>query len=135
MSEQKHRPVNQTLGMQPRFGPLPADQVIPWIGITMVFYFLFQEILKLGWNWTVLLIIWGCGTWWVLTGSKSWRFLGKFVPCPSWTRGRVTYRSLRVVQQERELQAELMIQKRQQAKKRRAKSKRTRQKNQEARRA
>lgn len=125
MSE-KHRPVNQTLGSQPRFGPLPADQVIPWAAISFAFYFLFQEVLKLGWNWTILLIIWGCGTWWVLTGSKSWKFLGKFVSCPTWTRGRVAYRSLKSIQAEREQMVALSLEKKQQKRKKRAKSKRTR---------
>lgn len=36
-NEPKYRPVNAALGMQPRLGPLPADQVIPWMLIAFVF--------------------------------------------------------------------------------------------------
>jgi hypothetical protein len=28
------RPVNTILGAQPRLGPIPADQIIPWFCIT-----------------------------------------------------------------------------------------------------
>lgn len=107
------RPVNQALGMAPRFGPLPADQVFPWMAIAFVFYFVFRELFKLDWLWVVLLIIWGCSTWWLLTGSQSWRFLGKFVPVPNWTKGRVRYHSLLRHLQERELASQQLTKQRQ----------------------
>lgn len=94
MSDPKYRPVNAALGMQPRLGPLPADQVIPWMMIAFVFYIVFQQVLHLSWLWTGILILWGCATWWLLTGSKAYRFLGKFIATPTWTRGRMSYRSL-----------------------------------------
>ncbi|XHX79270.1 MAG: hypothetical protein RBJ76_04880 [Stenomitos frigidus ULC029] len=89
----RHRPVNQALGLQPRFGPLPADQVFPWLGIAFAFYFLFNQLLRFNWLWTGLLIVWGCSTWWLLTGSRAYLFMGKFIPLPNWTRGRVGYLS------------------------------------------
>ncbi len=90
---EKYRPVNQALGMQPRFGPIPADQLFPWMAIAFTAYLLCQELLKLGWLWTFLIIVWGCSTWWLLTGAKAWKYLSKFIGTPTWTRGRVRYRS------------------------------------------
>ncbi len=95
-SEQKQRPVNQTLGMQPRFGPFPADQLVPWLVIGFTCYFLLHGLLQLSWLWVILAIGWGCSTWWLLTGSKSWKFLSKFLNPPTWSRGRVRYRSFLV---------------------------------------
>ena len=36
----KFRPVNTILGSQPRLGPIPADQIIPWFCITGASYFI-----------------------------------------------------------------------------------------------
>ena len=95
MSQQpkKFRPVNGLLGASPRFGPFPADQVFPWMVISFVIY-LPCSWFSVPWLWTGLLIFWGDATWWVLTGSKPWRFLSKFTPVPRFTRGQVRYRSL-----------------------------------------
>lgn len=98
MSERQHsqefRPVNALLGATPKLAFLPADQIIPWLTISLSFYFLFQGLLQLGWLWTGVMIAWGCSTWWILTGSKPWKFLSKFVGTPRWSRGHVLYRSI-----------------------------------------
>lgn len=91
----QYRPVNQALGLQPRFGPIPADLLFPWLVIGFGGYLLGRELLQLNWLWTFLLICWGCSTWWILAGSRPWKFLSKFMPTPQWTRGRVRYRSFR----------------------------------------
>ena len=130
MSQPRHRSVNQALGLQPRFGPIPSDQLFPWLAITFTFYLLGNQLLHLPWLWTGLLTVWGCGTWWLLTGSRSYRFLGKFIPSPSWTRGRQRYRPLLTVIAEQEQLAQtrrqLRLQKQQQAKAKRLKASTTR---------
>ena len=88
------RSVNSLLGAQPKFGFIPAEQLFPWMVISFGIYFFAQGLLKLGWTWTVLLIFWGDVTWWLLTGSKPYKFLSKFVSTPTWTRARVQYRSI-----------------------------------------
>jgi hypothetical protein len=91
--DKEFRPVNQILGAKPSLGPIPADQVIPWITISLLSYFLSQILFNLGWTWTILLAVWGFATWWILTGKSSWRFLSKFVSIPNWTRGVAQYHS------------------------------------------
>ena len=99
---ERHRTVNQALGLQPRFGPVPSDQLFPWLAIAFTFYLVFNQALRFSWLWTGLLIVWACGTWWLLTGSRSYRFLGKFIASPHWTRGRERYRPLQAVMAEQE---------------------------------
>ncbi|MEH2182690.1 hypothetical protein [Nostoc sp.] len=105
--EQDFRPVNQVLGSQPSLGPIPADQILPWTVIALASYFiingifggLFQEEFQ-KWLWTVLMTGWGIGTWWILTGGRSWSFLSKFIGVPTWTRGFARYQSLLEVNHE-----------------------------------
>lgn len=87
------RSVNPILGAKPSLGPIPADQIIPWTAIALLSYFVCNGIFGLNWMWTLLFAGWGFATWWILTGSKSWRFLSKFLPSPSWTRGVARYQS------------------------------------------
>lgn len=89
-----YRPVNQVLGSQPRFGPIPADQLLPWMGFGFASYFICDQLFRLPWIVTFGVIVWLCASWWLLTGSRSYRFLGKFMPVPNWVRGRVRYRSV-----------------------------------------
>ncbi|MGB7443438.1 MAG: hypothetical protein WA919_20425 [Coleofasciculaceae cyanobacterium] len=83
----KFRKVNASLDKQPKIGPFPADQFLPWIAIAGISYYLFKIALGLSWIWTGILAAWGMSTWWILTGSHSWRFLSKFIPVPNWVRG------------------------------------------------
>lgn len=105
--EQEFRPVNQILGSQPSLGPLPADQIFPWIVIALSSYFIVNGIFGglfsddfQKWLWTILLAGWGIATWWILTGGRSWRFLSKFIGVPTWTRGFARYQSLLEVNHE-----------------------------------
>ncbi|RUS95591.1 hypothetical protein DSM106972_089470 [Dulcicalothrix desertica PCC 7102] len=100
MEDKEFRPVNQILGTQPSLGPIPADQIFPWIIIILLSYFIVNGFLGglfadawQKWLWTVLIAGWGMATWWILTGGKSWRFLSKFIGVPNWTRGVARYRS------------------------------------------
>ena len=99
--EPEFRPVNQILGSQPSLGPIPADQIFPWIVIVLAAYFVINGVFGgifaddfQRWLWTALIAGWGIATWWILSGGRSWRFLSKFVGVPTWTRGFARYQSL-----------------------------------------
>ncbi len=99
--DQEFRPVNQILGSQPSLGPIPADQIFPWLVIVLVSYFVINGVFGglftddfQRWLWTGLMAGWGIATWWILTGGRSWRFLSKFIGVPTWTRGFARYQSL-----------------------------------------
>jgi hypothetical protein len=90
----KFRAVNPSLGTAPKVGPFPADQVVPWTAIFLTSYYVCKVVFGLSWLWTCLVSGWGMATWWVLTGSKTWRFLSKFVSTPIWTRGYAQYQRI-----------------------------------------
>jgi hypothetical protein len=98
--DSKFRPINPLLGARPSFGPIPADLLLPWGAIGLLIFMTTRNVfpafgLVLGWEWTIGLVVWGCATWWVLTGSRPYRFLSKFLPVPNrWSRGHVRYRPL-----------------------------------------
>ena len=91
-------PVNQVLNTKPQLGPIPGEQVIPWIVIIIISYLICQGVLGLNWIATCLISAWGIGSWWALTGNESWRFLSKFQGVPTWTRGHLPYISLLTTQ-------------------------------------
>ena len=90
--EKKFRVVNQSLGNQPKFGPFPANQIIPFVVIIFVAVFI-QQLFQLSWINGILVALWMFGTSWVLMGKHSWRFLAKFVHPPYWVRSSVRYES------------------------------------------
>ena len=95
-----YRKINPYLDQKPNIGPFPADQVIPWALIAGVSYYVFKVLFGLTWLWTGMLAGWGMATWWILTGSKGWRFLSKFVPTPHWGRGYGRYKRFLDAQQQ-----------------------------------
>lgn len=96
MNPDKYRPVNNLLGSRPTIGPIPADLFIPFGGIALGLYVLSSQFLGLALEWTLALILWGCTTWWVLTGNRPYRFLSKFIPVPRrWSRGHIRYRAFK----------------------------------------
>jgi hypothetical protein len=84
-------PVNGAINMKPGFGPIPADQLIPWCVIALFNIVIVNRIFGAGWIPTILCIGWGVATWWVLTGSDASRFLSKFHSPPSWCYGHLAY--------------------------------------------
>ncbi|MFM2061335.1 MAG: hypothetical protein RLZZ507_1005 [Cyanobacteriota bacterium] len=105
--DQEFRPVNQILGSQPSLGPIPADQILPWLIIVLVSYFVINGVFGglftddfQRWLWTALMTGWGIATWWILSGGRSWRFLSKFIGVPTWTRGFARYQSLLAINHE-----------------------------------
>lgn len=94
------RTVNALLGAKPMLGPLAAEQIVPWTIILGLSTFA-KQIFNLDWRWAGMLAVWGIATWWILTGSHPLRFLSKFQRVPTWGRGYVNYRSLRLIEAER----------------------------------
>lgn len=80
----KFRPVNQSLGHVPSFGPIPAAQLLP-IGLSIgVSYLIFEMLLGWGFTWVALFALWGASSWWILTGDQSWKLINKFIVAPVW---------------------------------------------------
>jgi hypothetical protein len=95
MSEERFRPVNQMLGTRPSLGPIPADLALPWGGIVITVLIFTRSVFVLDWMWTIGLIVWGCTTWAVLTGTKPHKFLSKFMSPPNrWSRGHGRYKPM-----------------------------------------
>jgi hypothetical protein len=95
MSQEKFRPVNQLLGSRPSLGPIPADLALPWGAIVIVVLIVTRSVFVLDWVWTVGLIVWGCTTWAVLTGTKPHKFLSKFIAPPQrWSRGHGRFKPM-----------------------------------------
>jgi hypothetical protein len=88
----KFRTVNRVLGEQPRLGPFPADQVVPWSIIALIMYMVVKGFMQQSWFATGVAIAWGWATWWTASSNKS--FFGKFVGTPRITRGYKPFVSL-----------------------------------------
>jgi hypothetical protein len=93
--DNKPRKVNQSLDQQPKLFGLPSEQIIPWIIIAGVSYYVVKVLFRLSWIWVVVVAGWGISTWWILTGSRTWRFLSKFQKNPNWIRAVVRYRGIK----------------------------------------
>ncbi len=81
------RRVNKSLDLSPRIGPFPAEQFIPWLIIGGTVFILGKRVFNLPWLWVIILIIWGCSTWWVITAGGYYKFFSKFIEPPHWVRG------------------------------------------------
>ena len=81
------RRVNKSLDLSPRIGPFPAEQFLPWLIIGVTVFFLGKRVFNLPWLWIIILIIWGCSTWWVITAGGYYKFFSKFIQPPHWVRG------------------------------------------------
>jgi len=86
------RKVNTMLGEKPSVGPIPGDQVLPWLAIAGI-VLLFQILFSLHWLHAGLMLLWGIATWWLLTGKRAWRFLSRFHRRPRWVRSVRYYES------------------------------------------
>ena len=83
--------VNQALNLSPSFGPIPGEQLVPWVLILLFSYVIVHRVFSVALLPSALVALWGCVSWWCLTGDKGWRFLNKFVNPPKWTRGQKPY--------------------------------------------
>ena len=92
--DREFRPVLRILGTQPRVGPIPADQFVPWVLIVLLTYFVGQGVFNLGLIQVFAIAAWGIATWWILTGGQTWRFLARWRQAPTFCRGYLSYISL-----------------------------------------
>jgi hypothetical protein len=90
--EREFRTVNRVLGEQPRLGPFPADQIVPWSAIALISYMVVKGFMQASWLTTGIVTAWGWATWWTVSANKA--FLGKFVGTPRITRGYKPFVSL-----------------------------------------
>jgi len=79
--------VNQLLNAKPQLGPIPGTQVIPWLVISLISYVISAGLFGVNWIISLLIAVWGCATWWALTGDEYWKFLSKFYSPPNWRQG------------------------------------------------
>ena len=92
LPEKSFRRINEALGKQPKIGPFPAGQIIPFF-IIILLSWVIKEVFHLSWLNTFLVAVWFMGTVWILTGRQSWRFFSKFIATPYWVRTLVHYDS------------------------------------------
>lgn len=90
----KHRKVNQILGKQASFGPVPAEHLVPWFLISLVITIITNGLFSASFELTAILVFWGCGTWWYLAGKHPWKFLSKFISPPRWSKGKKYHKSI-----------------------------------------
>ena len=93
MDNDKFRPVNRTLGAQPRIGPFALYQIAPFF-LSLLFTYLLQGLL--GFDWILgALIIWRSYSWitLVLLGKHPWRFFAQITDCPQVVRAGCYYRA------------------------------------------
>jgi hypothetical protein len=102
MSNERFRTVNQLLGVRPSLGPIPADLALPWGAIAISVLIVTRSVFILDWIWTIGLTVWGCVTWAILTGTKPYKFLSKFISPPRrWSRGHGRYKPMVVRRSQR----------------------------------
>jgi len=87
--------VNRILGKQASIGPVPADQLLPWMILISIAYFLTQGLFSLGMPVFLFVGAWFCVTWWLLTGKQPHLFVDRFrnPPGTDWINGGNPYLS------------------------------------------
>jgi hypothetical protein len=76
--------VNKLLGERASIGPIPAEQLLPWVAIGGVSFFLFKMLLAVSFMTWLLIWFWLNTTWWLLTGRKTYRFIKNWAQPPGW---------------------------------------------------
>jgi hypothetical protein len=76
--------VNKLLGERASIGPIPAEQLLPWVAIGGVSFFIVRMLLAQSFMVWILCWIWLNGTWWVLTGEKTYQFIKSWATPPGW---------------------------------------------------
>ena len=87
---------NKILGKEASIGPIPANQLVPWIGLTLLCYILTNAFLSLGLGWFFATSFWLIVSWWMLTGNQPHQFLDRWrsPPGEEWCNGDRRYISL-----------------------------------------
>ena len=74
--------LNKILNKRASIGPIPADQVLPWMGFIGLAYLVCYMLLDLGFNWFLMLSVWWIASWWLLTGKRSYHYTDQWTPLP-----------------------------------------------------
>jgi hypothetical protein len=74
--------VNKLLGQQASIGPIPAEQLIPWVVCLVIAFFFTNTLFNLPMHVSILTSAWLIVSWWMLTGKRSYQFTDRFVPLP-----------------------------------------------------
>ena len=84
---------NYILGKQPSMGPVPANQIVPWLGLIVISYVITNGFLSLGLTWFFAIAFWLIASWWLLTGSKPYKFMNQWrnAPGTNWFNGNKRY--------------------------------------------
>ncbi|MGP1373381.1 MAG: hypothetical protein ACTS3T_11175 [Almyronema sp.] len=85
--------VNKLLGERASIGPIPAEQLMPWVAIGGVSFFAVKMLLAQNFITWLLVWFWLNGTWWVLTGEKTYKFIKSWAHPPGhdWTNGETIF--------------------------------------------
>ena len=70
--------VNKILGKQASFGPIPANQLLPWFTIVVLSFFIFDGLLGWGIPKVAAMSFWLMVSWWLLTGNDPDRYVNRF---------------------------------------------------------
>lgn len=84
---------NKILGKEASIGPVPANQLVPWLGLVLIAYTLTNGLFSLGLGWFFGLSFWLVVSWWMLTGSRPYRFLNQWrsPPGADWCNANQRY--------------------------------------------
>jgi len=74
--------VNKVLGKRASIGPIPADQLVPWIILGCLAFFIVRMMLGMSLMVWAATWIWFAMTWWVLTGEATYKFVKSWIPTP-----------------------------------------------------
>jgi hypothetical protein len=61
--------VNKILGKQAGFGPVPANQILPWFAIIIISYFIFDGLLGWGIPLVAAISFWLILSWWFVISN------------------------------------------------------------------
>lgn len=70
--------VNKILGKQASIGPVPANQLLPWLAIIIISYFIVEGVLGLGLPVVLGVSFWLAVSWWLLTGNDPDNYVNRF---------------------------------------------------------
>jgi len=70
--------VNKILGKQASIGPIPANQVLPWLAIIVLSYLIFEGVFGLGWFVVLGVSLWLVVSWWLLVGKDPDNYINRF---------------------------------------------------------
>ncbi|RAM49234.1 MAG: hypothetical protein C6Y22_23040 [Hapalosiphonaceae cyanobacterium JJU2] len=85
--------VNKILGKQAGFGPVPANQILPWFAIIIISYFIFDGLLSWGIPRVAVISFWLILSWWFVTGKDPDKYVNRFRKPRgrNWVTGGVIY--------------------------------------------